>query len=69
MTELTPKEINDLKKEHNKILEEGQAIYPKVMELHEKCLELQEKIREAEGDDYDPIPLIFGSGFWVDPEL
>ena len=50
-------------------MEEGQEIYSKVMELHEKCLELQGKIQEAEGADYDPIPLIFGSGFWVDSEL
>jgi hypothetical protein len=39
------------------------------MFLHEQCLTLQEQIREAEGDEYDPIPLIFGAGFWIDPDL
>ena len=66
---MTPKEINDLKKEHNALLEQGQEVYAKAMELHTKCLALQKRISEAEGPDYDPIPLIFGKGFWVDPDL
>ena len=66
---MTPKEINDLKKEHNRAMEEGQEIYKRMMVLHAKCLALQKQIEEAEGDDYDPIPLIFGSGFWIDPDL
>lgn len=66
---MTPKEINDLKKKHNAILEEGQKVYEEVMKLHAQCLELQEQISKAEGPDYDPIPLIFGSGFWIDPDL
>jgi hypothetical protein len=39
------------------------------MDLHEKCMNLQKEIQEAEGDEYDPIPLIFGAGFWIDPDL
>jgi hypothetical protein len=66
---MTPKEINDLKKLHNKYMEEGQKLYAKVTELHEKCMALQKQLIEAEGDDYDPIPLIFGDGFWIDPDL
>ena len=66
---MTPKEINDLKKEHNRLMEEGQEVYARVMELHEKCTTLQRQIRDAEGDEYDPIPLIFGAGFWIDPDL
>lgn len=66
---MTPKEINDLKKEHNRLLEEGQEVYARVMELHKQCLDLQKQISEAEGPDYDPIPLIFGDGFWIDPAL
>ena len=69
MTTLTAKEINDLKKVHNKYLEEGQEVYAKVMELHAKCTDLQKQIQKAEGEDYDPIPLIFGDGFWIDPDL
>ncbi len=66
---MTPKQINDLKKEHNAALEAGQQLYAEVMKLHKQCLDLQEQIRAAEGPDYDPIPLIFGDGFWIDPDL
>jgi chromosome segregation ATPase len=66
---MTPKEINDLKKEHNRLMAEGQDAYAKVMDLQEKCTSLQRQIKDAEGDDYDPIPLIFGAGFWIDPNL
>jgi uncharacterized coiled-coil DUF342 family protein len=66
---MTPKEINDLKKLHNKYMDEGQETYAKVEELHRKCTSLQKQIEKAEGLDYDPIPLIFGSGFWIDPDL
>jgi hypothetical protein len=67
--ELTAKEINDLKKEHNKLQDQGREIYATVMELHEKCLAIQQQLIDAEGSDYDPIPLIFGAGFWIDPDL
>ncbi len=66
---MTPKEINDLKKEHNTLLERGQELYAEVMKLHSQVLELQDRIKQAEGEEYDPIPLIFGSGFWIDSEL
>ena len=66
---MTPKEINDLKKEHNTLLERGQELYAEVMNLHKQVLELQDRIKQAEGEEYDPIPLIFGSGFWIDSEL
>lgn len=66
---MTPKEINDIKKKHNALLEQGQEAYAKVMELHAQCLEIQDILRKAEGPDYDPIPLLFGSGFWIDPDL
>lgn len=66
---LTAKEINDLKKKHNVLMEDGQKLYAQVMILHEECLKIQQQLIEAEGNDYDPIPLIFGSGFWIDPDL
>lgn len=66
---MTPKEINDLKKLHNKYMEEGQDVYVKMTELYAKCTDLQKQLMKAEGDDYDPIPLIFGDGFWIDPDL
>lgn len=66
---MTPKEINDLKKQHNVLLEQGQQVYARAVELHDQCLALQKRIQKAEGDEYDAIPLIFGAGFWIDPEL
>jgi len=66
---MTPKEINDLKKKHNALLERGQEMYAEVMRLHNQCLELQAHIEDAEGPDYDPIPLIFGAGFRLDDDL
>jgi hypothetical protein len=66
---MTPKEINDLKRLHNNYQEEGKQLYAKVLELHEKCIGLQKQLMEAEGDEYDPIPLIFHAGFWIDPDL
>lgn len=66
---MTPKEINDLKKEQNALMKQGQEAYAKVLELHGKCTALQNQIEEAEGPDYDPIPLIFGDGFWIDTDL
>lgn len=66
---MTPKEINDLKKQHNEYLEKGKEVYAMVLDLHSKCLDLQKQIQEAEGNEYDPIPLIFGAGLWIDPDL
>jgi len=47
----------------------GKKVYARVMEIHKQCLDLQKQISDAEGSDYDPIPLIFGDGFWIDPSL
>ena len=66
---MTPKEINDLKKIHNQMLEDGQALYAKILILYDQLIDLQKQIENAEGDDYDPIPLIFGAGFRLDPDL
>jgi hypothetical protein len=66
---LTPKEVNDMKREHNEAQDHGRRVYKKLVKLYLKCLELQDKIREAEGDEYDAIPLLFGAGFHLDPDL
>lgn len=66
---MTPKEINDLKKKHNALQTQGQEAYARVLELHAKCTEIQRILEKVEGEDYDPIPLIFGDGFWIDPGL
>lgn len=66
---MTPKEINDLKKAHNAELEKGKKLYAEVIKLHKSCLDMQATLEKEEGPDYDPIPVIFGSGFWVDPDL
>lgn len=55
--------LNDLKRKHNALLIEGQEAYAKVTVLFEEVKALQDRIAKIEGDDYDPIPVIFGSGF------
>ncbi len=66
---MTPKEINDLKKKHNALQTQGQELYARVLELYDQCTEIQRILQKVEGEDYDPIPLIFGDGFWIDPDL
>lgn len=66
---MTPREINELKKQHNALLEQGQAAYAELMRLYGEVTRLQKIIEGEEGPDYDPIPLIFGDGFWIDPDL
>ena len=66
---LTPKEVNDLKRDLNEAQDRGRRVCKKVVKLHRKCLELQDQIREAEGDEYDAIPLLFGAGFHLGPDL
>ena len=52
--------INDLKRKHNALLSKGQDEYAKMLETYNALMELQKRIAEIEGDEYDPIPLIFG---------
>jgi regulator of replication initiation timing len=66
---MTPKEINDLKKHHNKLLAEGQRLYAILEKINDELDAIQKQLQEAEGDDYDAVPLIFGSGFWINPDL
>ena len=66
---LTPKEINDLKRRHNALQEEGRPLLARLEEMRDECYEIQAKLSDAEGDDYDPIPLMFGAGFWIDEDI
>ncbi len=65
---MTQQEIDDLKREHNRLQQQGRRAYSEASELFRQCIDLQDRIQEAEGDDYDPIPLLFGGGFYVDPK-
>ena len=60
--------LNDLKRKHNALLIEGQEAYAKVTAMYDELMSLQEQIKEIEGPDYDPIPVIFGSGFYIHDE-
>ena len=60
--------LNDMKRRHNAIHEEGCEHYNKMMDIYKEMQELREQIKEIEGDDYDPIPLIFGGGFHIHEE-
>ncbi|MEY4719609.1 MAG: hypothetical protein RL563_2227 [Pseudomonadota bacterium] len=58
--------LNDLKRLHNALLTEGQQKYEEVSALYKRLIDLQKQIEEIEGENYDPIPLIFGDGFYID---
>ena len=60
--------LNDLKRKHNALLIEGQEAYAKVTAMYDELMSLQEQIKDIEGPDYDPIPVIFGSGFYIHDE-
>ena len=60
--------LNDLKRRHNALLKEGQAAYAQMLETHAEVISLQDRIKEIEGDDYDPIPVLFGGGFYIHEE-
>ena len=57
--------INELKREHNALLDEGRRLYTRITQCSDRMNEIQTLLTEAEGDDYDPIPLIFGDGFFI----
>lgn len=63
---MTLAEINDLKRRHNALLKEGQALWEKLEPLSSAMMAMRKTLEREEGDDYDPVPLIFGSGFWID---
>jgi hypothetical protein len=58
--------LNDLKRLHNELLTEGQKKYEEVSALYKRVIDIQKQIEEIEGENYDPVPLIFGDGFYID---
>ena len=60
------KRINCLKRRHNTLQEDGRKLYARLLTLRDRCVAIQGQLQELEGDDYDPIPLLFGSGFEID---
>lgn len=65
---MTRDEIKALKREYNAALESGQALYKEVSRLFDLCNDLNARIMDAEGDNYDGIPILFGAGFCLDDE-
>lgn len=65
---MTKEEINDLKRKHNALLKEGQALWEKLEPLSDEMMAIRKTLEREEGDGYDPVPLIFGSGFWIDDD-
>lgn len=59
--------LNEAKQKHNEMLKKGQGHYKKMIALYRDMLVLQNAIARTEGDNYDPVPLIFGGGFNIDP--
>lgn len=60
---MTEQEIKDLKIKHNKMMEECQPLYDKINDMVDEINKMRNTLMEAEGDDYDGIPLIFGCGY------
>ncbi|MCF7995593.1 MAG: hypothetical protein K9L88_12215 [Chromatiaceae bacterium] len=58
--------LNDMKRKHNALLIQGQNLYASMLEKYDECVDLQRRIKAAEKEEYDPIPLMFGSGFYID---
>lgn len=55
--------VNQLKRRHNKLQEVARELYAQCETIGKEINELREKIEAAEGEDYDPVPLMFGGGF------
>lgn len=55
--------LNDLKREHNRLMDECTEMYTAVKSKAERINQIRSEVKEIEGDEYDPIPLIFGAGF------
>ena len=66
---MTPKEINDMKITYNKLLEEGRTMWEELKSIQQHMKDITDALIEAEGDDYDGVPLIFGAGYWIDELL
>lgn len=62
-------ELNELKRQYNELLERGTEQYAKLGEMYKTMNKLVESIKELEGDDFDGVPLLFGSGFDIEEEL
>lgn len=65
---MTKDELNNLKRRHNALLKEGQALWSQINEKYSVLIQLQKMIESEEGEDYDPLPLIFGDGFFIDDD-
>lgn len=52
--------LNDLKREHNALQDKARKQYAKVLRTSHRIDGLRAQIKFIEGDDFDPVPLIFG---------
>lgn len=55
----------DSQRRHNELLERGRALHKGMECLFSTVVALRKKIEEIEGENYDPLPLIFGGGYEV----
>lgn len=60
--------LNDTKRRHNELMEKGSELYAEVSKMCDEVRMLRIEIKEMEGEDYDPVPLIFGRGLHIHPE-
>lgn len=57
--------LNDLKRSHNALQHMARAQYEAIQESCTEIQELRKRIAEIEGDDWDPVPLIFGGDLHI----
>lgn len=60
--------LNDMKRRHNELMEKGHELYAEMSKICDEVRTLRIEIEEIEGEDFDPIPLIFGHGLHIHPE-
>jgi len=60
--------LNDLKRKHNSMQADARSCYKWLEDISREIEALREKIRKLEGDDFDPVPLIFGGDLHIYPD-
>lgn len=57
--------LNDLKRQHNNLQHEARAQYAVVQKTCTEIEALRKRIEKIEGEDWDPVPLIFGGDLHI----
>lgn len=61
----SPSTLNDLKRQHNNLQHMARAQYAVVQDTCTEIEALRKRIEKIEGEDWDPVPLIFGGDLHI----